>query len=161
MSGCDCNSSTSAPGLIRSVLALLARLFLGGVMAFAAYNKLNDPQAFAFSVKAFKILPDHLAILATFVVPWLEAICGAMLILGVWTRAAAFMSILQLGAFIAGIWSVLDRGLNVTCGCFGKYELFCTGPLGTCNMIQNASLAGVGVLILLTGPGRLSLCRRS
>jgi putative oxidoreductase len=143
------------------MLALAARVALGGMFAFAAYNKLANPQEFAFSVKAFKILPDHLAVLATFVLPWLEMICGVLLIGGVWTRAAALVGVGQLALFIGGIISVLERGLNVKCGCFGKYDLFCSGPLGWCNVGQNAMFVAIGLVILATGPGRLALSRRT
>lgn len=142
-------------------LVLPVRVFLGALFVMAGVLKVSDPQAFAFSIKAFKILPDHLALLATFVLPWLEMICGVLLIGGVWTRAAALVGIGQLALFIGGIISVLQRGLNVKCGCFGKYDLLCSGPLGWCNVGQNAMFIVIGLVILATGPGLLALCRRS
>lgn len=158
--GQDISLPVHPPGTFRSLVALIARLGLGGMMVFAAYNKLSNPQEFAFSVKAFKILPDHLAILATFVFPWMELICGTLLIAGLWTRAAALVSVGQLLTFIAAIVSVITRDLNVKCGCFGKYDLFCSGPLGWCNVIQNSGFVLVGLVILATGPRRFGLSRR-
>lgn len=140
--------------------ALLARLVLAGLFALAAWAKLGDAQSFAFSVKAFEVLPDHLAVLATFVIPWLEALCAALLLLGLWARPAALLLSGQLLVFIAGIGSVLWRGMSVTCGCFGKLDPFCSGPLGWCNIAQNAVLLTLSLLVLAAGPGYLAADRR-
>lgn len=145
---------------MKGLLPLIARLALAGVFALAAGVKLTDPQTFAFSVKAFEILPDHLAILTTFVLPWLEAICAVLLLLGLWSRAAALILALQLVVFIAAIVSVLARGMSVKCGCFGKIDLFCSGPLGTCNIAQNFVLLGLALVVLALGPGFLAMDRR-
>lgn len=136
-----------------SFLLLLVRLGLAAVFGFAASVKLQGPQSFADSIKAFKVLPDHLVVLATFTIPWAEAICALLLLLGLWTRAAALVLSVQLAVFIAGIASVLARHMDVTCGCFGKYDFLCSGPLGWCNVGQNALLLAGSLLILFRGAG--------
>lgn len=141
------------------LIALLSRLALAGVFGLAAGVKLAGPQEFAFAVKGFDLLPDHLAVLATFVVPWTEALCAALLVLGLWSRAAALVLAGLLVAFIAGIGSVLARGMSVECGCFGKLSPFCTGPLGWCNIVQNLVLLGLSLVVLALGPGYLALDR--
>lgn len=141
-------------------ILLLLRLFLGGMFIFAATVKLTGPLDFSDSVKAFKILPDHLNQLATFAVPWIEMLCGIALVLGFWSRAAAFVIAGLLAVFIAGIASVLWRGMSVSCGCFGKLQPFCTGPLGMCNIVQNAVLMIIGLLVAALGGGLISLDRR-
>jgi uncharacterized membrane protein YphA (DoxX/SURF4 family) len=148
-----------APGALESVLLLLVRLGLAVVFLFAARAKILDPQSFAESVKAFDILPTHLAILATFTIPWAEALCAVLLAVGLWTRSAALVLSLQIAVFIAGILSVLLRGLSVKCGCFGEYDFLCSGPLGWCNIGQNALLFAASILILFRGPGSASLDR--
>ncbi len=150
---------------LESTVLLLARLGLAAVFGFAAFVKLTGPQSFADSVKAFKVLPDHLVILATFTIPWAEALCAVLLLLGLWTRAAALVLSVQLAIFIAGIISVLVRGMDVKCGCFGQYDLMCSGPLGWCNVGQNALLLAGALLILVRGGGGASadqaMCRRA
>lgn len=138
------------------------RLILGGLFIFAGVMKLRDPQSFAFSVMAFDLFPshaDHAAKLAAFVVPWTEVLAGALLVVGLWSRAAALVIALMLAAFIAGIASVLYRGLNVTCGCFGKFEVPCTGPIGTCHLVRNSIMLVAALLILWKGPGALTIDR--
>lgn len=150
------------------VVLLVLRLALGGVFLYAAYIKLGPfgppgaAQAFADSIKGFKLLPpegDHLVVLATFAVPWVEAIAGAMLVLGLWSRAAALVLLLNLLAFIAAIVSVLERGISTKCGCFGKFSPFCPEQITTCNLVQNSVLAMVALVIIVRGGGLLSLDR--
>jgi uncharacterized membrane protein YphA (DoxX/SURF4 family) len=150
---------TRPRSVLESILLLAVRLTLAGVFGFAAWSKLTNPQSFADAVKAFRILPDHLTTLATFTLPWAELICALLLLLGFSARAAALVLAIQLAAFIAGIISVMARHLAVECGCFGKYDLLCSGPLGWCNVGQNALLAAGALLIFLRGPGRFGMDR--
>ncbi|GMV26323.1 MAG: hypothetical protein AMXMBFR58_23540 [Phycisphaerae bacterium] len=148
-------------GGVAGAMLLVLRVALGALFLLAAYVKLSDPQGFSESVRAFKILPDHLAQLATFAVPWTEGVCGVCLVVGLWTRSAAGVVTALLLVFIAGIASVLWRGLSVHCGCFGKLQPFCSGPLGACNILQNAVMALVGFALMAWGGGVLSMDRRT
>lgn len=141
----------------RSGILVLLRLALGGLYVFAGIIKLQGPLDFSMSVMAFKILPDHLAQLATFAIPWTEVICGVALIAGWWTRASALVLAVLTAVFIAGIASVLERGLSVNCGCFGKLSPFCKGPLGTCNLVQNGVILLIALAVCIGGPGRLAI----
>lgn len=127
---------------LETAVLLIVRVALGALFMFAAWMKLKNPQAFADSVLAFKIFgqADHLVVLTTFVVPWLEMICGVLLVLGLWSRAGALALCAQLLIFTGGIISVLVRKLDVTCGCFGEYEWPCTGPVAMCHVGRNAVL---------------------
>jgi uncharacterized membrane protein YphA (DoxX/SURF4 family) len=140
-------------------IVLVARVFLGALFIFAAVMKLSNPQSFAEAINAFKILPDHLVVLATFVVPWIEAVLGVALILGLWTRSAALVLSLLLVAFIAALVSVLDKG--ITCSCFGKFEIPCSGPVGWCHVIRNTVLLALAALVVAKGPGSLAIDRES
>lgn len=138
------------------LLLLVLRLALGGLFLFAAYTKWEDPQKFVFAVLGFKFLPEHLAVLATYAVPWTEAVASVLLILGRWSRAAAAVLALMLIAFMVGIVSVIIRGIDVKCTCFGGYDLLCTGSAGWCNIGQNALLLAVALLLAFKGGGLLS-----
>lgn len=152
---------------MKSAVALILRLALAGLFIFAASVKLENPQVFLSSVLAFKVIPahaDHLVKLATFAVPWVELVAAASLILGLWTRAGAALLALTLLGFIGLIISVLQRGMSVKCGCFGRFKLFCTDDaLSMCNVWQNCGLLAIALAILILGPGKLALdakCRK-
>lgn len=151
--------TTNRAGTPLGWLVLGARIIVAGLFIFAGYIKLSDPQQFAFSVNAFKLLPEHLVILNTFVLPWMEMIAGVLLLAGVWTRAAAAVIGAMLVAFIFGIISVIYREMDVSCGCFGKYEIPCKGSLGVCHLIRNSVLLAMAGLVVVKGPGPLTFDR--
>ncbi|MFI4882120.1 MAG: DoxX family protein [Phycisphaerales bacterium JB064] len=143
---------------------LFVRVFLAGVFGFAAYMKLrNDAasEAFAESIQAFDVLDamqhHHLVTLATFAVPWLEVLCGVLILFGLWTRAAAFSMLAALGVFMWAIYSVIARGLNIECGCFGDFSFPCGDAVGACQLWRNGVLAALCLFLLIRGGGRASL----
>lgn len=144
---------------LEAAVLMIVRVALGAMFIFAAWMKLKNPQAFADSVLAFKVFgqADHLVILTTFVVPWLEAICGLLLVLGLWSRAAALALFMQLLVFTGGIISVLYRDIDVTCGCFGEYEWPCTGAVSMCHVGRNGALLIAMGLLVWRGGGVLGL----
>ncbi len=148
------------------IITLFVRLFIAGVFGFAAFMKLksNDAtQAFAESIRSFKILSpidhEHLVVVSSFAVPWAEAICAALILIGLWTRAAAFVMLGAVGVFIAAIASVIARDMNVSCGCFGEFNFPCDNPIGTCHLWRNGVLAAGCLFLLIRGGGRLSFDR--
>jgi uncharacterized membrane protein YphA (DoxX/SURF4 family) len=151
--------------LVLSAISLILRLGLGGIFIFAAAVKLRDPQAVAGSIQAFKInlmgqpMPDHLVLLGTYGIPWLELLVGAALVLGLWTRSAALLYTLLMASFVALVISVIQRDMNVECQCLGRFKLFCSGPLGTCKVIENSILMAGSLLVLTIGGGSFSLDR--
>lgn len=143
-------------------LVLPCRLLLGGLFVFAGVMKLLNPQLFQQSIGAFKVgLPEHLEVLLTFVVPWCEIAAGAALLLGLWTRSAALMLSTLLVGFIGLVVSVLWRGMDVKCSCFGKFEIPCTGPVGVCHLVRNSVMLGLGLVVVFFGPGPLAIDRES
>jgi len=102
----------------RATALLLIRLVLGGVFLYAGCVKLADPVAFAGNIAAYRILPYFGNYLAAAVIPWLEIVCGLLLIVGWRTKAAASLIALLTLVFMAALASTLVRGLDIDCGCF-------------------------------------------
>lgn len=141
-----------------AILALALRLALGGLFFVAAYHKLRDPLTFAEAIMAYRMgLPDAITQLATYAVPWTEVFCAVALVLGLWTRAAAAVFIALIGVFLVGIVSVIVRDLNITCGCFGKFKLYCDGAVGWCKVRENLVLAAGAMVLVVWGGGRASI----
>lgn len=150
-------------------LLLPLRLVLGGLFLFAAWNKLfanpfakssieNPAQAFAESIQAFRILPVEsagtLIKLLTFTIPWAEAIAGLLLVVGLFTRAAATLISFQLVIFTAAILSVIFRGIDTPCGCFGKFDWPCTGNvMGWCHVWRDVVMLLMGLILAWRGGG--------
>ncbi len=157
------DTRTKQPAAVGGIV-LLTRVILGGLFIFAAVMKLSSPASFAMAIAAFKIIPDHaehLTRLAAYAVPWVEALCGVCLVLGLWARSAALVLAVLLCGFIAMIASTMLRGMDVSCSCFGKFEIPCTGPVGWCHIARNGVLLLLAALVVSKGPGSLAIDRES
>jgi uncharacterized membrane protein YphA (DoxX/SURF4 family) len=157
----------TAPGLL-GWLGFPIRLLIGSLFLWASWAKIhpaNGPQLFATAIVAYKIdFPNHLITLATFAVPWTEALAAALLILGLWTRAAAAVIASMLLLFIGLGLSALSRHLNINCGCFGDGTLLCKGGLGWCHIGENSLLTALTLFVVLCPRPALALdnlCPRS
>jgi uncharacterized membrane protein YphA (DoxX/SURF4 family) len=148
------------PGLL-GWLGVPVRLLIGGVFLWAAWAKIgpsHGPMVFSKAIEAYKLnLPDPLVTLATFGVPWTEALAGIMLILGLWTRAAASVIAAMLLLFIGlGIAAIL-RSLEIKCGCFGDRTLLCQGGLGWCHIGENSLMTALTLLVVACRKPALAL----
>lgn len=94
------------------------RVSLGAIFIYAAVPKINDPVAFAGSVANYQILPYFWSYVAASVLPFLELICGVLLVAGFRVRTGALVIGAMNLAFIAALVSVIARGLDIDCGCF-------------------------------------------
>ncbi len=163
MSDQPAKSSSNLFGLV----GVPIRLFIGCIFIWAAWAKIGPakgPQVFSTAIAAYKLnLPEHLNTLATFGVPWTEAIAGVLLILGAWTRASAAVIAGMLLLFIGLGLSATERHLEIKCGCFGDGTLFCTGGLSWCHIWENAFLTSLTLLVVFCARPAFALdnlCRR-
>jgi thiol-disulfide isomerase/thioredoxin len=100
---------------------LAARLMLGTVFIFASVLKIFDTGGFVTTVAGYGMLPDALAHLYGWVIPWVELAIGCALILGVFVRFAALISApVTLSFGIASIYALI-KAPGGTCGCFGNF----------------------------------------
>jgi uncharacterized membrane protein YphA (DoxX/SURF4 family) len=99
-------------------ILLALRIGLGVVFVYAGILKIREPVAFAGSVAAYKILPYYLNYLVAATIPWVEAACGLLLIVGCRVKAAAGIVAGMNVLFIALLASTIVRGLDIDCGCF-------------------------------------------
>ena len=100
-------------------MGLLVRLVVGGVWIVAGALKLPDPAQSVTAVRAYQLLPGDLVQPVGQLLPVIEVVIGACLILGLLTRWSALASALLFVAFIVGIASAWSRGILIDCGCFG------------------------------------------
>lgn len=101
------------------LLGTVLRLVLGGVLVVAGALKVTNLPASALAVHAYRLLPYEVGQAVGYALPILELAIGVLLLLGLFTRAAAFVGTLLMTAFVFGIASAWARGLAIDCGCFG------------------------------------------
>lgn len=112
-------SRSSIPG----AAALVLRIALGAVFAYAAYVKLKDPWAlFAMNIESYKVLPLWAVELTARALPWLELLLGVLLIVGFLRRISTTAASLMLALFFSLIIRAWAKGMEINCGCFGPGE---------------------------------------
>lgn len=141
---------------------LPARLTVGGLFVLAGGLKLSDVQSFAFAIKGFKVIPAdtgaHLIVSAAYTLPWIEIFAGTLLILGLWSRPAAYLLLAQLAVFTAALLSVIARpSVHADCSCFGDIQWPCGGEVGWCQVIRNIGLIAITLVVAFRGGGAISL----
>lgn len=94
------------------------RLLLGGIFVYASLHKIVYPAQFADILEGYNLFPHATLHPIAVFVPWLELICGAALIGGIYPRGAAAIINLMLLMFIIAISINLFRGHEFDCGCF-------------------------------------------
>jgi len=143
-----------------SVGSLVARLATAGVLLLAGYTKLQGgPTAFALAIESFELVPGRLLLPVAYFLPWFEIVIAAALILGVWARESAALATAMLAAFTLGLASVLVRGLDVDCGCFGG--LFGESKVSWASIARNTVFIAIAAVPVWLGGGRFALTRES
>nr|HID59381.1 cation diffusion facilitator family transporter [Desulfobacterales bacterium] len=102
----------------RTLPFLVLRLLMGSVFVYASLYKIVSPEAFAETIYNYQIVPGGLINLTAIILPWLELVLGAFLILGVWLPGSILLSTLLLATFFGLILFNFVRGLDIDCGCF-------------------------------------------
>jgi uncharacterized membrane protein YphA (DoxX/SURF4 family) len=100
-------------------ISLVARLALAVVWTWAGLAKMADPDAAARAVRAYELFPEGLVKPIAWGLPFVELALALLLLVGLATRPAAWVSAVLFVAFIAMIGSAWARGLAIDCGCFG------------------------------------------
>ena len=104
--------------LSHPVFILCLRVALGLVFIVASVDKIRNPDAFATAIANYRLLPYEFIHGVAIVLPWVEAVAGSLLLLGIWTRANALLTSCMLIVFVLAIGQALWRHLDISCGCF-------------------------------------------
>lgn len=106
---------------MRQWIGVAARLIVGLVDLAAGIAKFPDPAGNVRQVRAFDLLPEAVVPTVGHALPTVEILIGALLVLGLLTRATAVVATLFFVAFIIGIAAAWARGMEINCGCFGSH----------------------------------------
>jgi putative oxidoreductase len=118
---------------------LVSRFVLGGIMFLAGLTKLGVPTTMKQSILAYEInLPPAVVDITATALPILEVGIGVWLIIGLFIRFSAVVSMVLMAIFTIAITQAWLRGLQIDCGCFGGAQgnsiglgiLKALGPIG-------------------------------
>jgi len=122
------------------------RWLLAALLVWAALSKIANPQEFRGDIAAYQLpLPDAVVRLTAIVLPWLEFLCGLLLIAGGARRAAVLWTIILFAVFVLVTGQAWARGLDISCGCF---KLDFLGE-GAANFFESVQFAFFRALLLL------------
>lgn len=135
---------------LRLVVFHGSRLLLGGTFLYAGVIKAADPVAFAGQVANYQLLPYAWNYLVAATLPYLEVLCGLLLLGNRWVRPATLLLGLLNLVFIAALVSLLVRGIDIDCGCFRPGTADKTGPLAA--LIRDLGLMTLVALVWFFDP---------
>jgi uncharacterized membrane protein YphA (DoxX/SURF4 family) len=140
-----------------SWLVLILRIVLGAIFIVAGGSKVGHADVFAAQIAGFRLLAPAVIAPIAIALPFLEILLGIYLILGLFTRTAAWAAVILLGIFDLAIASAVVRGMTVSCGCFGPTDAsVTTWP----EVARDAVFVILAAVVALRPPGMLALDRR-
>ena len=134
------------------IACLLVRTGLGVVFIWASWDKIGHPGEFASILDNYRILPAAAVNLTALVLPWVEFICGLLLLGGRLVPGAALTIDLLLLIFLFATSFNLYRGVDVTCGCFSVSPD--AGGETALNLVRNSLLLAAGLWLLIYTAGK-------
>jgi uncharacterized membrane protein YphA (DoxX/SURF4 family) len=138
-------------------VVLVLRLAIGAIFLVAGVSKVGHAAEFAAQIAGFQLLPQAVIAPMALVLPFLEILLGGYLVVGLFTRASAWVAVLLLALFDGAIASAVVRGMTVSCGCFGPNDKTVT-TWG--EVARDAVFVLLALIIALRPPGTLALDRR-
>ncbi|MFZ3121875.1 MAG: MauE/DoxX family redox-associated membrane protein [Thermodesulfovibrionales bacterium] len=102
-----------------AAFSLLFRILLGLIFLFAGLAKISDPVRFMLTLREFGLFPETVIPFLTLYLPWLEFVLGLFLMIGLLYRPSAFLLACLNTLFGIAILTVIVRGMEIDCGCFG------------------------------------------
>ncbi|WP_045212863.1 MauE/DoxX family redox-associated membrane protein [Desulfonatronovibrio magnus] len=103
-------------------LALILRLYIGGLFIFASMYKINYGAEFAETIASYQLVPYWSVNFLAITMPWLELICGIMLVVGFRARSATVLIAFMLVLFTIAVLINLLRDSPISCGCFSSSD---------------------------------------
>lgn len=112
------------PSKTRRLVVLGLRLVLAAVFLYGAWAKLRTPwELFAMSVDSYHVLPLMWVEVVARTLPWVEALIGVLLLVGIFPRSTAVATSLMLLVFFGLMVKAFAAGEEINCGCFGPGEM--------------------------------------
>jgi hypothetical protein len=106
---------------VQSAMAVLlvTRLCLAAFLTPSAIRKLADMPHFIEGTVAYEVLPERVARVVGFTIPWIELALALALILGVALPIAGTLAAFVLTSFALAVAVNLRRGRQINCNCYG------------------------------------------
>lgn len=95
-------------------------LVMASVFIIAGVIKLSDPSAFTQDILRYRMLSESWSTFLAACLPWLEILVGLSFFYRPLRLSASFLTVGLMTIFTVAVAVSLLRGLDISCGCFGK-----------------------------------------
>ncbi|MCZ7604386.1 MAG: MauE/DoxX family redox-associated membrane protein [Melioribacteraceae bacterium] len=123
-----------------------AKFFIGYIFILAGIEKIADPSGFSESIENYQLLPNIFINFFAIALPWIEVVCGILLIFNKHVKENSFIFISLMSAFTIMIFIAVLRGLDIDCGCFGTNN---SQNVGIVKIIENLGLIILGLYVFV------------
>lgn len=123
----------------------LLRFGFGGILVYAALNKIPHPYEFASIIENYRVFGEGLSRWIAVWIPYLELIVGLLLIIGIWLDAASLINAGLMFIFLVLVTQAYIRHLDIDCGCFSVEK---SEPIESIKILENIGYL-CGSLLLL------------
>ena len=107
--------------IINYAIAII-RLYIALVFILSGLDKINNLATFSDAIANYKLLPINIINIFAIIIPWIEVVAGAMLLLGIFIKENSIIIFTLLGVFTLAIFIAVITGLNIDCGCKGSSD---------------------------------------
>jgi uncharacterized membrane protein YphA (DoxX/SURF4 family) len=137
---------TASPA--ESRLYLLLRIGLGVLFILASWDKIRHPAAFAEVIRNYMLLPEILIHPTAILLPWIEAVCGVLLVTGYLCLGSVAIVDGLMVLFTLALVINFFRGVDMACGCF-SVATEGTGGSYAWYLLRDLAILAAGVCVLL------------
>lgn len=99
---------------------------------------------FAEAVDNYCVVGEDLSRWVAVWLPYLEAITGVLLIVGIWLDATVTMNVLLMLIFLVLVSQAYGRGLDIRCGCYFVED---ESIIGLMKVFENSLFMGCSILL--------------
>jgi len=129
------------------IMDIIFRWVLALIFIYAAAGKILHPAGFVNNIDNYRLLPYIAISVMAVILPWIEVMCGLLLIFGKWLWGASLILIVLNAVFIFAISSALARGLDIDCGCFTLLEA--GAKVGLLRIVEDIVLLSMSLWIFV------------
>lgn len=142
-----------------ATLSFVFRIIIGGIFLISGLAKISDPIRFMLTLREFRLFPEIIIPFAAIYLPWLEFILGLFILLGILYRTSSLILACLNLSFTLAILSLILRGIEVDCGCFGLLaDMLKIPDLADMKaVIRNLIFIGISIYIFRTKKTAISL----
>lgn len=132
--------------LTNTYILWITKIFIGLIFVLSGIEKIAEPAGFSDAIANYKLMPNFIINFFAISIPWIELVCGILLIFNKNIKENAFIYISLMSIFTIMVLIAVLRGLDIDCGCFGTQNV---QAVGITKIIENLALIFLGVYVFI------------